>query len=184
MSASPSPSRSSRRTRGWLGQINQDIADSLGLASNSGAIVTDSQSDSPAQKAGIREGPACGHDDRRAAGSACRSSRKLPDQQTASVEQPATPAEPSALEDFGMSIAPSDDKRGVVITDVDPNGQAAERGLQPGDVILSVGDTPVTDPAAVEEKMAVAKAGGLKAVLLRVQSGDQTRFVALSFARA
>jgi serine protease Do len=110
---------------------------------------------------------------------------KLPDQQMASAEEPSQPqAEPSALEDFGMSIAPADDSSGVVITDVDPNGQAAERGLQPGDVILSVGDATVKDPAAVEKKMADAKAGGLKAVLLRVQSGDQTRFVALSFARA
>ena len=83
-----------------------------------------------------------------------------------------------------MSIAPADDNQGVVVTDVDPNGQAAERGLQPGDVILSVGDTVVSDPAAVEKKMADAKAGGLKAVLLRVKSGDQTRFIALSFARA
>ena len=39
-------------------------------------------------------------------------------------------------------------------------------------------------PADVEKKVADAKAGGLKAVLLRVKSGDQTRFVALSFARA
>ena len=83
-----------------------------------------------------------------------------------------------------MAVAPSEDEAGVMVTDVDPNGQAAERGLQPGDVIVSVGDTTVSDPAAVEKKMADAKAGGLKAVLLRVQSGDQTRFVALSFARA
>jgi serine protease Do len=105
------------------------------------------------------------------------------EQKQAAVEEPAA-VEPSALEDFGMSIAPADDNQGVVITDVDPNGQAAERGLQPGDLIVSVGDTVVSDPAAVEKKMADAKAGGLKAVLLRVKSGEQTRFVALSFARA
>jgi serine protease Do len=90
---------------------------------------------------------------------------------------------PSALDDFGLSLGPSDDKSGVVITDVDPNGQAAENGLQPGDVILAVGDSAVTAPADVEKKVADAKTGGSKAVLLRVKSGDNTRFVALSFAR-
>ena len=93
-------------------------------------------------------------------------------------------AQPSSLDDFGLALGPSDDKTGVVITDVDPNGQAAERGLQPGDVILSVGEAKVTAPADVEKKVADAKAGGQKAILLRVKSGDQTRYVALSFARA
>ena len=49
---------------------------------------------------------------------------------------------------------------------------------------MSVGDTAVTDPDAVEKKMADARDGGLKAVLLRIKSGEQTRFVALSFARS
>ena len=51
-------------------------------------------------------------------------------------------------------------------------------------MILSVGDDVVNDPADVEKKVDDAKEGGMKAVLLRVKSGDQTRFVALSFARA
>ena len=111
---------------------------------------------------------------------------KLPNaDQQASADTKNSPAvQPSALDDFGLALAPSDDHVGVVITDVDPNGQAAERGLQPGDVILAVGDAKVGDPSEVEKKMADAKAGGSKAVLLRVKSGDQTRFIALSFARA
>jgi serine protease Do len=40
----------------------------------------------------------------------------------------------------------------------------------------------VKAPSDIEKKVAAAKADGSKAVLLRVQSGDQTRFVALSFA--
>jgi serine protease Do len=105
--------------------------------------------------------------------------------QLASLDKnaPGPAVKPSALDDFGLSLGPSDDKSGVVITDVDPNGQAAENGLQPGDVILAVGDSAVTAPADVEKKVADAKTGGSKAVLLRVKSGDNTRFVALSFAR-
>jgi serine protease Do len=90
----------------------------------------------------------------------------------------------SSLDDFGMSVDVADDNSGVVITDVDPNGKAAEQGLQPGDVILSVGDTKVSAPADVEKKIADAKAGGLKAVLLRVKSGDHTQFVALSIGKS
>jgi serine protease Do len=103
----------------------------------------------------------------------------------AAVDQSEQPeAQPSALEDFGLAIAPADDEAGVMVTDVDPNGQAAERGLQPGDVILSVGDDAVKSPADVEKMVEDAKEGGMKAVLLRVKTGEQTRFVALSFARA
>ena len=47
-------------TRGWIGvqiqQINNDIADSLGLKSTEGALVAEPQQDSPADKAGIRSG--------------------------------------------------------------------------------------------------------------------------------
>jgi serine protease Do len=109
---------------------------------------------------------------------------QLPEtEKQASLEQPEA-VEPSALDDFGMAIAPAEDSDGVLITDVDPNGQAAERGLQRGDVILEVGNAAVKDPAAVEKKLADAKASGLKAVLLRIRSGEQTRFVALPLSQA
>ena len=192
--------------------VTQEIADSLSLKDTKGALVAEAQAGGPALAAGLKEGdailavngnPVDGPRDlaMRIADIAPGTSVKvtywrdggthdvdvklgtLPDeQQQASAEQPSQ-VEPSALEDFGMAIAPSDDSQGVIITDVDPNGQAAERGLQPGDTILSIGDTTVSDPATVEKKMADAKAGGLKAVLLRVKSGERTSFVALSFAR-
>ena len=91
---------------------------------------------------------------------------------------------PSALTDFGLTLSPDqNDQGGVVISEVDPTGSAAERGLQAGDVILSVGDKSATTPAEVEKMVADAKAGGQKAVLLRIKSGDQTQFVALAFAK-
>ena len=110
----------------------------------------------------------------------------LPGEQEVAALDKSEQAPPvaSALDDFGMAVAPAEDNAGVMVTDVDPNGQAAERGLQPGDVILSVGDDAVTSPADVEKMVENAKEGGMKAVLLRVKTGDQTRFVALSFARA
>jgi serine protease Do len=111
---------------------------------------------------------------------------KLPatDQQASNDAGSSQDVKPSSLEDFGLAIAPSDDNSGVVVTDVDPNGQAAEKGMQAGDVILSVGDKAVTQPNDVEKSMADAKAGGRKSILLRVKSGDQTRYIALAFTRA
>jgi serine protease Do len=49
-----------RVTRGWLGvqiqRITPEIADSLGLKTDRGALVSESQSGSPAEKAGIKSG--------------------------------------------------------------------------------------------------------------------------------
>jgi len=207
-------------TRGWLGvqiqSITPEIAASLKLQDDKGALVAEPQDNSPAGAAGLQAGDAIlavngqavkdprdlamkiaglapgtdvkitywrdgqGHDVDVKLG-------KLPttDQQASKEDDSGKQkAQPSSLDDFGLALGPSDDKNGVVITDVDPNGQAAERGLQPGDVILSVGESKVSAPADVEKKVADAKAGGQKAILLRVKSGDQTRYVALSFARA
>ena len=193
--------------------VTQDIADSLNLKDASGALVAEAQDGSPAMKAGLQSGDAImAVDGKKVAGprelaamiadmrpgtkvtvtywrggksqDAEVTLGKLPtDDKVASADAPAAP-DASPLDDFGLAVAPADDNEGVVITDVDPNGQAAERGLQPGDVILSVGEAKVSDPRDVEKRVADAKAGGLKAVLLRIRSGDQTRFVALSFARA
>ncbi len=113
---------------------------------------------------------------------------KLPDTaKMASADQGNGPAvQPTAdIKDFGLTLSPDTNSQdgGVVISDVDPTGQAAEHGLQPGDVILSVGSKSVNSPADVEKIVADAKAGGHKAVLLRIKSGDQTQFVALTFAQ-
>ncbi len=113
----------------------------------------------------------------------------LPDtQQMASNNQSNSApqqAQPSTLKDFGLTLSPDTNSQngGVVVSDVDPTGKAAEQGLQPGDVILSVGSKSVSSPAQVEKMVADAKAGGHKAVLLRIKSGDQTHFVALAFAQ-
>jgi serine protease Do len=97
------------------------------------------------------------------------------------AQQPDKPTTTS-LSDFGLTVQPSDDNTGVAVSDVDPNGQAAQAGLQPGDVILKVGNAEVNSPSAVEKEVAAAKASGLKAVRMMVKSGGQTQFVALSFA--
>ena len=73
-------------------------------------------------------------------------------------------------------------ERGAVVEGVNPDKPAADAGLQPGDVILSVNQKPVT--SAREAKTAVAEAGkaGRKAVLLLVQRQDEQTFVTVPFA--
>jgi serine protease Do len=71
----------------------------------------------------------------------------------------------------------------VVITGVDPNGAAAEVGFKTGDVILDVAGKPVSSPADVRKAMADASGDGKKNILLRVKSGEGTRFVALPLSR-
>src|SRR5438270_1399279 len=61
--------------------------------------------------------------------------------------------------------------RGVIVTAVDPNANAAEQGLQRGDLIVSVNNLPVTNPAQVVAAVDAARKAGRSSVLLLVKRG-------------
>jgi serine protease Do len=106
-------------------------------------------------------------------------------EQLASITPHQQPSQPAALEEFGLTLQPADGGQGVVVTEVKPDSDAAARGFQPGDVILSVGNTPVSSPSDVETQIADAKQEGLRAVLFRLQSENQPpRYIALPFGAA
>ncbi|HLZ01574.1 MAG TPA: Do family serine endopeptidase [Bradyrhizobium sp.] len=91
-----------------------------------------------------------------------------------------TPAAPH----LGISVAPASDvagagDKGVVITGVDPDGPAAERGLKSGDVILDVGGKSVGSVHELRSALSDAKAGGKKDVLMRIKTADNTHYVAV-----
>jgi serine protease Do len=67
----------------------------------------------------------------------------------------------------------------VSIVAVEANSEAADKGLQPGSVILSVSGEPVSTPEEVTEQAEAARRAGREAVLLLVREGTQERFVAL-----
>ena len=72
---------------------------------------------------------------------------------------------------------------GVLITAVDPNANAAEQGLQRGDLIVSVNNQPVTSPAQVIAVVDAARKAGRSSVLLLIQRGTTPAvFVAVSLA--
>jgi serine protease Do len=107
----------------------------------------------------------------------------LPTEKEASISTPENTGRAS-LANLGLSLAPASSvsgaKEGVVVTEVDPDGVAAQKGLKSGDIILEAAGRPVSRPAEISSALDAAKKDGRKAVLLRVKSGDQTRFVALA----
>ena len=97
------------------------------------------------------------------------------------------------MKDLGLSLAPAAKvsgagNEGVVITDVDPSSDAADKGLKAGDVILQVAGQTVSEPAdvakVVKTAMDKAKDKDKVNVLVQVRTSDQTRFVALSLTRS
>ncbi len=108
----------------------------------------------------------------------------LPDDRQAKADAPAEHAK-DAMAKYGMTLAPAAEvdgagKTGVVVADVDPDGAAAQKGIQTGDVILEVAGKPVSRPSDVKAAIDAAKADGKKSVLMHVKTEDSSRFVALS----
>jgi serine protease Do len=89
---------------------------------------------------------------------------------------------------LGLTVAPASSvagagKEGVVVTNVDPDGAASERGFKAGDVILEVSGKAVASPSEIREAISAARADKKHSVLMRVRTGDQSRFVAMPVAR-
>jgi serine protease Do len=89
--------------------------------------------------------------------------------------------EPASLAALGLAIGPNDGGDGVLVTGVDPDGEAGEKGIRAGNVIVSVGGEVVDSVKSVENRIAAARKDGRKAVLMQVESDRGTRFVAVPF---
>ncbi len=198
--------------RGWLGvefqPVTQDIADSLGLKTASGALVAKENKDAPAAQAGVKIGDVVTAVNGETVADSRDLARRIADlgpkktaelaiwrngaQQTISVTLGTMPNDKEAMNDLGtnkpdagvasvakLGLTLERGHDGVTITDVDPNSAAADRGLQQGDVILEASGKTVERPAEVAQAFDAARADGKKSVLLRVKSGDNVRFVAL-----
>jgi serine protease Do len=115
----------------------------------------------------------------------------MPNEKQASADDSSkSDGEPGAdVPKLGLSLAPAGSVagvggEGVVVTNVDPDGPAAERGFKTGDVIVEVAGKAVSKPSDVRKVLSAARSEGKKTVLLRVKSGDVTRFVALPVGSA
>ena len=115
---------------------------------------------------------------------------QLPNEREARAEPRSNEPSGTEVPRLGLTLAPAGQvagsgNEGVVVTNVDPNGIAADHGFKTGDVILDVGGKRVGSPGDVRDAIRDAQKGGKNTVLLRVKSGTEgAKFVALRLGRA
>jgi len=95
-----------------------------------------------------------------------------------------------SVEVLGLTLAGIDDKlrerfnldgdtKGVVVTDIDATGTAAEKGVRPGDVVVKVSQDEISSPGEVAAKIDEAREAGRRSVLFLLEGQGGLRFVAL-----
>jgi serine protease Do len=114
--------------------------------------------------------------------------RQMPNDKQAKADDGAD-VSGNGVPHLGLTLAPADrvagaGDKGLVVTGIDPDGAAAEHGLQTGDVILDVGGSAVSNVRQVRKALTEAKSQGRTNVLMRVKSGNGTRFIALPLGHA
>ena len=196
--------------RGWLGvqiqPVTEDIAESLGLEQASGAIVTSPQEGGPAEDAGIQPGDVILSVDGKAIkgprelareiaayepdsdvtlniwrdGSARDISVRLGELQAAESVKPGK-AKPSRFSELGIIVNPTPD--GLVVREVKPGSDAAEKGIRQGDIIVSVNGERVTTPRELRENLEAIGKMGRKSALLQVEREQNTVFIPVPVGR-
>ena len=111
-----------------------------------------------------------------------KASLKTPEKEKApSIVRKALGMEFSALsDDLRRQFKIKPGVKGVVITKVEPNSDAAEKQLRPGDTIVEINQQRMTTPSDVTQKLEDVKKAGRKSALLLVSNGEgNVRFVAV-----
>jgi serine protease Do len=206
--------------RGYAGvqiqPITEELADSLGLKSTKGALVSEAQPGTPAADAGIKSGDTIVSVNGEKVDAPKDVIRRIGNMkpgedvklgvirdgkdQSFTLKLAAVPgdkiakADTSKAEDdgalkLGVQLAPVKGKdgkagQGVQVVAVDPDGLAAEQGLRKGDIILEIAGKSVTEPKDVKDALVAAKKDGKKNVVMRIRSGEGSRFVAIPFPKA
>jgi S1-C subfamily serine protease len=189
--------------------IDKDTADALGLSEPKGALITDVMPGGPADAAGLKANDAILAVDGNAVSNAEDLAKRIADlspkssaevkirrgegDQTVKVEfakaaddqdhadQTGTVPEAAKSKRLGLKLSNVATDGGVLIADVDPQSDAATKGLQSGDLIMQVDGAPAASAADLAKSLNVIKEKGREAVLLVIKSGEQTRTVAVRF---
>ena len=213
--------------RGWLGvriqSVSEEIAESLGVPENTGALVAAVTPDSPAAKAGIEAGDVIvKFDGKDIVGmrSLPRIVAQTPIGKTVDVEavrkgerksfkvvvgrlteEEGEPAEPATTKGettpspgsglIGLEVTPLTDELrqkhgidkkvdGLLVTEVDPDSPAAEKGIKPGEVIVEAAQERVSSTDDLQKSVEKVRRSGRKAVLLHIEDGKgDMRYVAV-----
>ena len=187
--------------------VTDDIAKSFSLGKTQGALVSDVMAGSPAEKAGFKQGDIITRfagkeikDPRQLQltvadtpvgqkveveifrdGKPQKLSVTLASSESAAAVKPKS-VEPQAGW-FGLTVEelPRNMRisglSGVLVTEVDPGGMAAEAGIQHGDIIISVNQKKVANLAEYARAMKEAERKG--SVALLVKRGDANIYFAL-----
>ena len=83
-------------------------------------------------------------------------------------------------DDLRQQLGLAPDAQGLVVMGVDPASEAAEKGLQPGDLIVEAGQEKVSSVAELQARIEAARDAGRRSILLLVRRDGNPRFVALS----
>ena len=112
--------------------------------------------------------------------------------QPASARTPAEPAKPAVTTALGLEFSPQteelkkrysikDGTKGVVITKVEPNSNAADKRISVGELIVEIGQEAVNSPEDVTKCLDALKKEGKKSALLLVSNAQgEVRFVAVA----
>jgi serine protease Do len=214
--------------RGWLGvniaTVSEEIAESVGVPENSGALVTGVTPGGPANKAGIENGDVIIRFDgkeitamrglpRVVAGTAVGKAvdveimrkgekrvikvmvgRLVEEAPAATEGANPKPADPTAVGRLiGLTLAPLTDEmrkkyglkdttKGLVVTEVEPQGPGAQRKIEVGDVIIEAADEAVATLDDVAQRVDKVRKSGRKQILLRLENAKgEFKSVALPF---
>jgi serine protease Do len=178
--------------------VTSDLADSLGLKKVAGAIVGKVTPDSAADRAGLKRGDVILSFNGQPVSDINSLRNHVAESQpgsSASVVINRDGAEKTVtvkLDEAGrgevasrgergsetdraaLGISVEKRKDGLVITDIDPDGRAADAGLQRGDVIQEVNRKPVE---SVDDLRTAVRARSDRPVLLLVEREGHTRYV-------
>ncbi|HAX91873.1 MAG TPA: serine protease [Rhodospirillaceae bacterium] len=219
--------------RGWIGvriqAVTPEIAESLGLGTPRGALVSGVTADGPASRAKVEVGDVIVSFDGKSVNEMHRLPRYVADTEIekavpmtvvrkgkeitlqikvgklapddeeedklGALDDKKGPALPAAdkIEALDISVAPlteplrkrdqiGKDVAGVVIVSANPNGLAAEYGLQAGDVITEASQKEIKTSKELADITNAAKDSG-KPILLLVDRKGELRFIAIKFEK-
>lgn len=114
--------------------------------------------------------------------------------ETSPAEQKPAPASGTDLPSVGATVGSlggvarkqynvPDDVEGIVVSKLDPKGEAAAKGITVGDVIVEIQQEKTTTPKAAAEVIEKAEKAGKTSILLLVNRGGDVRFVALKLKK-